>query len=120
MESPRTCLHSILSILSFGPEGAKNSSLPAQPTAVTETPAMAELCYQLIYRLAANVETTGPALRYDSEPFVLNFLFFNKQYLRRYIMHYAIMYELYERHRRIILYGLLPDFIQTVFCHSFH
>lgn len=63
MESPRTCLHSILSILSFGPEASKNS-LPAQPTAVTDTPAMAELCYQLVYRLAANVETTGPVLRY--------------------------------------------------------
>ncbi|XP_039266585.2 nuclear pore complex protein Nup205-like [Styela clava] len=75
LQSPRTCLHSVISILSYGMETSKTST-PTQPNAITETPALAELCFQLIYKLTANVETTGPVLRYlrSSHDFVFRHL----------------------------------------------
>uniref|UniRef100_A0A8C5QUY0 Nucleoporin 205 n=1 Tax=Leptobrachium leishanense TaxID=445787 RepID=A0A8C5QUY0_9ANUR len=55
---PRTCLHSILDIL------RKGSDSRSGPTAVSESPLLAELCYQVIYQLCACAETSGPTLRY--------------------------------------------------------
>ncbi|XP_053318181.1 nuclear pore complex protein Nup205 [Spea bombifrons] len=55
---PRTCLHSILNILE---QGTKER---AGPTAVWDTPQLAELCYQVIYQLCACMETSGPTMRY--------------------------------------------------------
>ncbi|KYO17521.1 nuclear pore complex protein Nup205 [Alligator mississippiensis] len=55
---PRTCLHAILNILEKGTE-TRNG-----PTAVQESPHLAELCYQLIYQLCACSDTSGPTMRY--------------------------------------------------------
>ncbi|XP_078453204.1 nuclear pore complex protein Nup205 isoform X1 [Lampetra fluviatilis] len=52
---PRTCLHSILAILNRSVE--KN----AIPSA---SPHLTELCYQVVYRLCANSDTSGPTMRY--------------------------------------------------------
>ncbi|XP_055955132.1 nuclear pore complex protein Nup205 [Patella vulgata] len=56
--SPKTCLHSILTLLNDG-VGSRNG-----PTCLTQTPRLAELCYHLIYILCANKDTTSPILRY--------------------------------------------------------
>ncbi|XP_075229968.1 nuclear pore complex protein Nup205 isoform X2 [Lycorma delicatula] len=55
---PRTCLHSILSLL--------NSSLQARsnPTYQPPHPRLVELCYRLIFSLTANVRTSEPTLRF--------------------------------------------------------
>ncbi|XP_074867342.1 nuclear pore complex protein Nup205 [Carettochelys insculpta] len=55
---PRTCLHAILNILEKGTETRMG------PTAVQESPHLAELCYQVIYRLCACSDTSGPTMRY--------------------------------------------------------
>ncbi|KFQ27551.1 Nuclear pore complex protein Nup205, partial [Mesitornis unicolor] len=55
---PRTCLHAILNILEKGTE-TRNG-----PTAVQESPHLAELCYQVIYQLCACSDTSGPTMRY--------------------------------------------------------
>ncbi|XP_071408089.1 nuclear pore complex protein Nup205 isoform X1 [Pithys albifrons albifrons] len=55
---PRTCLHAILNILEKGTE-TRNG-----PTAVRESPHLAELCYQVIYQLCACSDTSGPTMRY--------------------------------------------------------
>ncbi|XP_074656294.1 nuclear pore complex protein Nup205-like [Tubulanus polymorphus] len=56
--SPRTCLHSILSILD---NGVGTSS---GPRCLLDMPRMAELSYHLIYVLCANKETATPTMRY--------------------------------------------------------
>nr|CAB3264508.1 nuclear pore complex protein Nup205-like [Phallusia mammillata] len=63
MSTPRSCLHSVLTILSLGMD-ANGQQASGHPLAITETPKLAELCYQLLYRLSANAETTGPVMRY--------------------------------------------------------
>ncbi|CAK8694467.1 unnamed protein product [Clavelina lepadiformis] len=73
MGASRSCLHSVLSIL---------SGQSTQPAAIVETPKLAEVCYQLIYRLAYNTETSEPVLRYlrSSHDFIykhLQYLPFN-------------------------------------------
>ncbi|XP_069084056.1 nuclear pore complex protein Nup205 [Pleurodeles waltl] len=55
---PRTCLHAILNILEKGTEGRSG------PTAVKESPNLAELCYQVIYQLCDFSDTSGPTMRY--------------------------------------------------------
>ncbi|XP_065267143.1 nuclear pore complex protein Nup205 isoform X2 [Emys orbicularis] len=55
---PRTCLHAILNILEKGTETRTG------PTAVQESPHLAELCYQVIYQLCACSDTSGPTMRY--------------------------------------------------------
>ncbi|KAG8438696.1 hypothetical protein GDO86_005039 [Hymenochirus boettgeri] len=55
---PRSCLHSILDILRKGTDSRSG------PIAVTESPHLAELCYQVIYQLCACSDTSGPTLRY--------------------------------------------------------
>ena len=55
MGSSRSCLHSILSILSTASD--------QQPPAITEAPQLAELCFHLIYRLASNPESSESVLR---------------------------------------------------------
>ncbi|XP_078527802.1 nuclear pore complex protein Nup205 isoform X2 [Lissotriton helveticus] len=55
---PRTCLHAILNILEKGTEGRTG------PTAVKESPNLAELCYQVIYQLCDFSDTSGPTMRY--------------------------------------------------------
>ncbi|XP_030404304.1 nuclear pore complex protein Nup205 [Gopherus evgoodei] len=55
---PRTCLHAILNILEKGTE------MRTGPTAVQESPHLAELCYQVIYQLCACSDTSGPTMRY--------------------------------------------------------
>ncbi|XP_038064864.1 nuclear pore complex protein Nup205-like [Patiria miniata] len=58
--SPRTCLHSILNILSLD-RGAQARS---GPLAIHAMPQLAELAYEMIYRLCANRETSDPTMRY--------------------------------------------------------
>ncbi|XP_025098310.1 nuclear pore complex protein Nup205-like isoform X3 [Pomacea canaliculata] len=58
MESPRTCLHAILSLLEQGVEGGHG------PRCLHEMPCFAELAYQLIYKLCASRDTSAPTLRY--------------------------------------------------------
>ncbi|KFP41317.1 Nuclear pore complex protein Nup205, partial [Chlamydotis macqueenii] len=70
---PRTCLHAILNILEKGTE-TRNG-----PTAVQESPHLAELCYQVIYQLCACSETSGPTMRYLRTS--QDFLFTQLQYL---------------------------------------
>ncbi|XP_037740131.1 nuclear pore complex protein Nup205 isoform X3 [Chelonia mydas] len=55
---PRTCLHAILNTLEKGTETRTG------PTAVQESPHLAELCYQVIYQLCACSDTSGPTMRY--------------------------------------------------------
>ncbi len=54
--SPRTCLHSIMSILTCGGVGE-------QPACVESNPTLAHLCYNLVYKLCANPETSSSVLR---------------------------------------------------------
>ncbi|XP_021268252.1 nuclear pore complex protein Nup205 [Numida meleagris] len=70
---PRTCLHAILNILEKGTE-TRNG-----PTAVQESPHLAELCYQVIYQLCACSDTSGPTMRYLRTS--QDFLFTQLQYL---------------------------------------
>ncbi|XP_025965270.2 nuclear pore complex protein Nup205 isoform X2 [Dromaius novaehollandiae] len=70
---PRTCLHAILNILEKGTE-TRNG-----PTAVRESPHLAELCYQVIYQLCACSDTSGPTMRYLRTS--QDFLFTQLQYL---------------------------------------
>ncbi|XP_010211210.1 PREDICTED: nuclear pore complex protein Nup205 [Tinamus guttatus] len=70
---PRTCLHAILNILEKGTE-TRNG-----PTAVRESPHLAELCYQVIYQLCACADTSGPTMRYLRTS--QDFLFTQLQYL---------------------------------------
>ncbi|XP_077999885.1 nuclear pore complex protein Nup205-like [Glandiceps talaboti] len=56
--SPKTCLHSILSLLSKGVESRSG------PTCIYDTPLFAMLGYKLIYALCANKDTTGPCMRF--------------------------------------------------------
>ncbi|XP_064627986.1 nuclear pore complex protein Nup205-like [Lineus longissimus] len=58
LRSPRTCLHSILSVIEHG-VGSKSG-----PTCMNDTPVLAELCYHLIYMLCANKDTSDPTMRY--------------------------------------------------------
>ncbi|XP_069713250.1 nuclear pore complex protein Nup205 isoform X2 [Phaenicophaeus curvirostris] len=70
---PRTCLHAILNILEKGTK-TRNG-----PTAVQESPHLAELCYQVIYQLCACSDTSGPTMRYLRTS--QDFLFTQLQYL---------------------------------------
>ncbi|KAL1463251.1 hypothetical protein WDU94_015018 [Cyamophila willieti] len=56
--SPRTCLHSIISLL--------GESLKArqEPTLAPPSPTVTRLCYQILYSLAAHTATSAPTLRY--------------------------------------------------------
>jgi nuclear pore complex protein Nup205 len=54
----RTCLHSLLVVLDRG-VGTRTG-----PRALRDTPRLAELSYQLVYKLCANKETSAPTLRY--------------------------------------------------------
>ncbi|CAB4015675.1 nuclear pore complex Nup205-like, partial [Paramuricea clavata] len=56
--TPRTCLHSILDILKQGLDTPRGS------TAIDDTPRLAELCFQLIYALCQNKETSEASIRY--------------------------------------------------------
>lgn len=56
--TPRTCLHSILDILSQGLDTPRGSS------AVEDTPRLAELSFQLVYALCQNKETSEASIRY--------------------------------------------------------
>lgn len=55
---PRTCLHSIITVLSRGVDA--RSGL----TCLYYTPKLAELAYHMIYVLCSNQHTYGPTLRY--------------------------------------------------------
>jgi len=61
MGTRRSCLHSVLTILTLGTDQCAAGSY--QPDSVTDTPHLAKLCYQLLYRLSANMDTTGPTMR---------------------------------------------------------
>ena len=52
--APRTCLHSILSLLEYGSDSACHYS----------NPKLAELCYKLIYQLCGSRQLSTPTLRY--------------------------------------------------------
>lgn len=56
--TPRTCLHSIVDILSQGLDTPRGSA------AIEDTPRLAELCFQLIYTLCQNKETSEATIRY--------------------------------------------------------
>ncbi|GFS19080.1 nuclear pore complex protein Nup205-like, partial [Elysia marginata] len=58
MDSPKTCLHSVLSMLERG-LGTREG-----PSSLRDRPQLAELGYRLIYSLAANRDTSAPTLRY--------------------------------------------------------
>eukprot|EP00795_Rhopilema_esculentum_P005068 gene5068-181_t len=55
---PKTCFHSIISLLNNGLD------TPNGPSCISETPMLAELMYQLIYFLCAHPETGVPCQRY--------------------------------------------------------
>ena len=55
---PRTCLHSIVTILSRG------ADLRAGPACVRRTPALAAMAYRVLYVLCANRYTSAATLRY--------------------------------------------------------
>lgn len=55
---PKTCLHSIISLLN------RDIDSPSGPSCISETPKLAELMYQLIYFLCAHSETGTPCQRY--------------------------------------------------------
>lgn len=55
---PKTCFHSIISLLNRG------TNSPNSPSCISETPKLAELMYQLIYFLCAHPETGIPCQRY--------------------------------------------------------
>ena len=56
--TPRTCLHSIVDILSQG------LATPRGSAAIENTPRLAGLCFQLIYALCENKETSEATIRY--------------------------------------------------------
>ncbi|XP_064596049.1 nuclear pore complex protein Nup205-like [Liolophura sinensis] len=56
--SPKTCLHAILTLLDRG------IGTLSGPTCLYDTPVLAGLGYQLIYKLCANKDTAAPAMRY--------------------------------------------------------
>ena len=56
--TPRSCLHSIVHILSQGLDTPRGSS------AIEGTPRLAELCFQLIHALCQNKETSEATIRY--------------------------------------------------------
>lgn len=56
--TPRTCLHSVLDILSQGVD------TPRGCAAIEDTPRLAELSFQLIYALCQNKETCESSIRY--------------------------------------------------------
>ncbi|XP_070580305.1 nuclear pore complex protein Nup205-like [Ptychodera flava] len=56
--SPKTCLHTILSLLGKGVDSRSG------PTCIYEMPRFSELAYQLIYALCANKDTSSPTMRY--------------------------------------------------------
>ena len=58
LNSPKTCLHSILAILSRG------LGTSSGPYCLQETPKLSELCFRLIYLISANQDTSLPTLRY--------------------------------------------------------
>ncbi|XP_022111764.1 nuclear pore complex protein Nup205-like [Acanthaster planci] len=58
--SPRTCLHSILNVLSLD----RDVNARLGPLAIHAMPRLAELAYEMIYRLCANRETSDPTMRY--------------------------------------------------------
>nr|XP_054774519.1 nuclear pore complex protein Nup205-like [Lytechinus pictus] len=58
LSSPRTCLHAVVSVLERG------ITSHSGPSAIHNTPQLAELAYELIYRLCANRETSAPTMRY--------------------------------------------------------
>ncbi|XP_035827391.1 nuclear pore complex protein Nup205 [Aplysia californica] len=58
LESPKTCLHSVLTLLEQG-LGSREG-----PTCLLDRPRLAELGYHLIYALCANKDTSPPTLRY--------------------------------------------------------
>ena len=58
LDSPRTCLHSLLSILGKGLESRLG------PSCLQKTPRLAQLTYHMIYKLCANCDTWSPTLRY--------------------------------------------------------
>ncbi len=55
---PKTCFHSLTSLLNRGLE------TPRGPACISETPKLAEMMYQLIYFLCAHPETGAPSQRY--------------------------------------------------------
>ncbi|XP_013384593.1 nuclear pore complex protein Nup205 [Lingula anatina] len=72
LDSPRTCLHSVLDFLDKG-VGSRQG-----PACVQEAPYLAVLAYQLIYCLCANRETSSPTMRY---------LRTSKDFLYRHVQH---------------------------------
>lgn len=56
--TPRTCLHSILDILS------KGLNTPRGASSIRDTPRLTELCFQLVYVLCQNKETSEATIRY--------------------------------------------------------
>ncbi|XP_059166343.1 nuclear pore complex protein Nup205-like isoform X2 [Physella acuta] len=58
LDSPRTCLHSILAVLERG-LGTREG-----PACLLDRPKLAELGYRTIYALCANKDTSPPTLRY--------------------------------------------------------
>uniref|UniRef100_A0A2C9LCT3 Uncharacterized protein n=1 Tax=Biomphalaria glabrata TaxID=6526 RepID=A0A2C9LCT3_BIOGL len=58
LDSPKTCLHSILTLLEQG-LGSREG-----PTCLLDRPRLAELGFHLIYALCANKDTSSPTLRY--------------------------------------------------------
>lgn len=55
---PRTCLHSLVTVLSRGLD------LQSGPTCLYVMPKLAELAYHVVYVLSTNSQTYGPTLRY--------------------------------------------------------
>uniref|UniRef100_H2Z552 Nuclear pore complex protein Nup205 n=1 Tax=Ciona savignyi TaxID=51511 RepID=H2Z552_CIOSA len=78
--SNRSCLHSVLTILSLeGSVDTQEGVSVTQPLSVIETPKLSELSYQLVHKLAANVDTSAPVLRYLRSSF--DFIYKQLQYL---------------------------------------
>ena len=58
LNSPRTCLHAVLSLLD------KDVDTRNGPSCLQTTPKLAELSYRLVYCMCANRDTSTPTLRY--------------------------------------------------------
>ena len=58
MGQPRTCLHALLNMLQQGVDTGSG------PQCLHNTPCLAELGYQLVYKLCAVHDTSAPTLRY--------------------------------------------------------
>ena len=56
--SARTCLHAVIAVLERGVTARTG------PSAIHNTPQLAELSYELVYRLCANRDTSAPTMRY--------------------------------------------------------